>query len=131
MEQVYADSMPSIVSAGEYKTLYIVATIALYVLPFYFAPKGKIAIYFIWLTFAAAAAVLFFTNFSEFCNIIIHNYVLAGTNTSTVTNLQITNVYTQTIESELTYNGVEYVFATYTNTYDYMPPTPDIPVTLP
>jgi hypothetical protein len=129
MEQLYADTMPTIVSAGEYKTLYIVATIALYVLPLYFAPKGKIVIYFIWLACASAAAVLFFTNFSEFCNIVIHNYVIAGTNTSTVTNLQITNVYTQTIESVLSYNGVEYVIATYTNTYNYIPPAPGIPVT--
>jgi hypothetical protein len=134
MEQLYAEPIPIVISAGDYKDLYIVATVVLYVLPFYAVPKGKIAIYFIWLLFASAAATLFFTNYSEFCNLLIHNYVLAGTNISTVINLQTevcpANVcWTQTIQSVLIYNNMQYTTATYTNIYYSTPPAPEMPTT--
>ena len=133
MEQLYSEQIPALIVAGDYENLYIATVAVLYAIPwYYFAIKGKLWIYIVWMAFAATTITMFFINYNEFCNLSIHRYVVTGLNitlsvTSNIGNCPdvINTCYYQTIQSELTYNGIVYSIATFTNWYDYIPVAPD------
>jgi hypothetical protein len=136
-EIVYSSSKPAAIAAADYQGIYVAGVAALYVLPgFYLFAKKRGIIYIIWLLFATASIIMFFLNYANFCNIIAASYTITGSN-STLTientsgscpNSETTICFYQTVESELTYNGIVYAITTYTNYYYSQPLDPVSPV---